>query len=238
MSFQRFKLLSFDVMGTLIDYERGILTYIRQCAGAAASRLSDRDILEACARAEEQRQKAAPHLPFTRLLAPIYDDMALELGLTAGGDAAEGLRNSVADWPAFPDSVAALRRLGRHFRLVALTNADNQALDHMARTLGDPFDDRTTAEDVGVSKPDPQVFAYCRGRQSTAGYGLADWLHVAQSQYHDIGVAKALGFTVAWIERRKGEEGAGATPRVSSPTKPDYHFASLAELADVVERCV
>ncbi|MFI4988790.1 MAG: HAD-IA family hydrolase [Alphaproteobacteria bacterium] len=237
MSFQRFKLLTFDVMGTLIDYEAGLLNYIRQSAGAAASRLSDKDILEACARAEERLQKAGRHLPFTRLLAPIYEDMARELGLAPTSGAAEGLRGSVVEWPAFPDSVAALQRLRGHFRLVALTNADNWALDQMARTLGDPFDDRTTAEDVGVPKPDPQVFAYCRGRQSVAGYGLADWLHVAQSQYHDIGVAKALGFTVAWIERRKGEEGAGATPRVSAPTKPDYLFASLAELADAVERC-
>ncbi len=135
----------------------------------------------------------------------------------------------------FPILVAALRRLRARFRLVALTNADNRALDLMARTLGDPFDDRVTAEDVGVSKPDPQVFAYCRGRQGAAGYGLADWLHVAQSQYHDIGAAKALGFTVAWIERRKGQEGAGATPLAADPVEPDYHFASLAELADAVE---
>jgi putative hydrolase of the HAD superfamily len=30
----------------------------------------------------------------------------------------------------------------------------------MSRTLGDPFGDRVTAEDVGANKPDPQVFPH------------------------------------------------------------------------------
>lgn len=236
MSFQRFKVLTFDVMGTLIDFEAGILGYIRQVSRSGGSELSDRKVLEAFARAEDVQQKTVPHVPFTRMLAQIYTDVASELGLPTAGGKAEGLRGSIPSWPAFPDSVEALKRLRARFRLVALTNADNWALDHMARTLGDPFDDRITAEDVGVNKPDPQVFAYCRGRQSVHGYGLADFLHVAQSQYHDIGVAKRLGYSVCWIERRKGKDGFGATPLPAQVTEPDYHFHSLAELTEAVDQ--
>jgi putative hydrolase of the HAD superfamily len=116
-----------------------------------------------------------------------------------------------------------------------MTNADNEALGHFVRTLDDPFDDAVTAEDVGVCKPDPQVFAYTRGRSSVHGYGLEDWLHVAQSQFHDIGVAKRLGFTVCWIERRHGKKGTGAQPAAEF-TQPHYHFKSLAELNDAIER--
>jgi putative hydrolase of the HAD superfamily len=116
-----------------------------------------------------------------------------------------------------------------------MTNSSNWALSHFSRTLGQPFDDTVTAEDVGRSKPDPQVFAYTRGRQSVGGYRLPDYLHVAQSQYHDIGVAKRLGFQVCWIERRKGQEGFGATPLPEEITEADYHFATLAELADAVD---
>ena len=236
MSFASFKLLTFDVMGTLIDFEAGILAYMRGIPSRAAPRPSERMILEASARAEERLQAAAPEVPFTSQLAPIYEEIARELGFARGNGEGEGLRRSVARWPAFPDAVEALKRLRARFRLVALTNADNWALDQMARTLGEPFHDRVSAEDVGVCKPDPQVFAYCRGRQSIHGYRLEDFLHVAQSQFHDIGVAKRLGFTVCWIERRQGKEGSGATPRVAAPTAPDYHFTSLAALADAVER--
>jgi putative hydrolase of the HAD superfamily len=69
---------------------------------------------------------------------------------------------------------------------------------------------------------------------SRDGFVLEDILHVAQSQYHDIGVAKQLGYTVCWIERRKGLKGSGGT-LAAKHTKPDYHFATLAELADAVE---
>jgi putative hydrolase of the HAD superfamily len=56
----------------------------------------------------------------------------------------------------------------------------------------------------------------------------------ACSQYHDIAIAKRLGFEVCWIERRMGQEGSGATPGAQR-VEPDHHFATLAELADAVE---
>jgi putative hydrolase of the HAD superfamily len=235
MSFALFRILSFDLMGTLINYEAGILDYIRGVGGAAPAALSDKDILESCARADERQREITPGVPFTKMLGPIYGLMAAELRLPDKGGEAAGFRDSVPRWPAFPDSVEAMKRLRARYRLVALTNADKWALAQMTRTLGEPFHDTVTAEDVGVNKPDPQMFAYCRGRQSVHGYGLADFLHVAQSQYDDIGVAKRLGFSTCWIERRRGKEGFGATPVPDKVTKPDYHFATLAELADAVE---
>ena len=85
------------------------------------------------------------------------------------------------------------------------------------------------------SQPDPQFFAYNRGRQSAFGYKFGDILHVAQSQYHDIGVARELGYTVCWIERRQGLQGFGATPIPERVTTPDFRFATLKALADAVE---
>jgi putative hydrolase of the HAD superfamily len=170
------------------------------------------------------------------MLAAMYREMAVVLDLPASETDAQGFRLSIPRWPAFPDAIAALKRLRKTFRLVAMTNSDNWALDHFAATLEQLFDDRVTAEDVGWNKPDPQFFAYARGRQSVHGYTFNDFLHVAQSQYHDIAVAKQLGYHTCWIERRKGKAGAGATPTVSKITTPDYHFATLAELADAVDR--
>ena len=60
-------------------------------------------------------------------------------------------------------------------------------------------------------------------------------LHVAQSQYHDIRVAKSLGYATCWIERRQGQKGFGGTPAVPEITRPDYHFPTLKALADAVE---
>jgi len=157
------------------------------------------------------------------------------LGLPDSKALATGLRDSVADWPAFPDSVAALQRLRKHFKLVTMTNAQTWALKHFSATLGEPFDMLLSCDDALCEKPDPRYFAYARGRFEGAwGYLQADNLHVAQSQYHDIGVSKSLGITTCWIERRHDKKSSGGTIE-SKHTVPDYHFHTLAALADAVE---
>jgi putative hydrolase of the HAD superfamily len=118
---------------------------------------------------------------------------------------------------------------------MAMTNARRWSLAHMARTLGEPFDDSVTVDEALCEKPDPAFFAFARGRLSVLGYGLADILHVAQSQYHDIGIARRLGYKTCWIERRRGLPGYGGTQDPGQIAVPDFHYATLGELADAVE---
>jgi putative hydrolase of the HAD superfamily len=229
MSFQRFKVLSFDVVGTLIDFERGMLNYLRR--NAPGSTVADETFLEA------YRHSRSSHASgwYPDDLVRVWGDMAKALGLPGKLTLAEGFRDSVVEWPAFPDSVDALRRLRKRFKLVGMTNTQRWAMAHFDRTLDYPFDDTVTCDDALCEKPDPQFFAFTRGRLSLQGFTLADTLHVAQSQYHDIGVARRLGYTVCWIERRHDQPGFGATKAVEHLTKPDYHFHTLAELADAVD---
>ncbi len=231
MSFASFKVLTFDVVGTLIDFETGIVNYIREVGGSAAASLSDDEILSPYRAARADAEAGL----FPDDLVRVYARMAAALGLPRAPGLAEGLCDSVANWPAFPDSVEALKRLRKRFRLVAMTNARHWALDRMDRKLGHPFDDRVSVDDVHFEKPDPQFFAFVRGRLSTVGVQFEDILHVAQSQYHDIGVAKRLGYKVCWIERRKGMKGFGGTLEVAELTKPDFHYTTLAGLADAID---
>jgi putative hydrolase of the HAD superfamily len=225
-----FKVLTFDVVGTLINFEKGVLESVRRLGGEAARNLTDDQIFEPYIRGRATYPGRSSHA-----MASVYHSLAAELGLPADPQTAAAFQRDVLDWPAFDDSVAALQRLRRHFRLVAMTNADRVALSAYAHTLSDPFDDSVTADETGVAKPDPQFFAYNRGRQSAFGYKFGDILHVAQSQYHDIGVARELGYTVCWIERRQGLQGFGATPIPERVTTPDFRFATLKALADAVE---
>jgi len=231
MSLRDFKVLTFDVVGTLIDFERGIVDYVRRVPGGDPARLSEGAILESYRRSRNFTGRDR----YPDDLVRGYAAMAKDLNLPVGPALAEGLRDSVRQWPAFPDSAAALRRLRRRYKLVAMTNAQRWALAHMEKTLGWPFHDTVTVDDARAEKPDPQFFAFARGRLSAEGYRLEDILHVAQSQYHDIGVARRLGYAVCWIERRQGLKGFGGTQEVPELTKPDYHFSTLAALADAVE---
>ncbi len=61
-------------------------------------------------------------------------------------------------------------------------------------------------------------------------------LHVAQSQYHDIVPARALGLATIWVERRHDREGWGATPAPQEAAEPDLRITSLAELVTLHRR--
>lgn len=231
MAMREPKVLTFDVVGTLIDFETGLIGYLRKACGASAERLTDGAILDAYRAARGMKEAWA----FPDDLERVYGVIAPQLGLPRDDGIARGFARSIKDWPAFPDSVDALRRLRARYKLVAMTNAVRCALDLMIPTLGDPFHDTIGADEALCEKPDPMYFAFARGRLSRDGYTRDDILHVAQSQYHDIGVAKRLGYTVCWVERRKGIPGSGGTITAAERTEPHYHVATLAELADLTE---
>ncbi|YBV93871.1 HAD-IA family hydrolase (plasmid) [Phyllobacteriaceae bacterium JZ32] len=231
MSFKRFKVLTFDVVGTLIDFETGILDAFRSIGGPAAAKLTDDDIFAPYLAGREKFPGRS-----SQVMRDVYLYVAHELGLTATDGAADAFQASVLQWPAFDDSAEALDRLRRRFRLVAMTNADRVAFTAYAHTLGWPFHDSVTVDEAQFPKPDPRFFSYNLGRQSAFGFRQDEILHVAQSQYHDIGVARALGYSVCWIQRRMNQEGFGGSPHPGKVTEPDFHFATLGELADAVER--
>ncbi|OIQ72717.1 (S)-2-haloacid dehalogenase 4A [mine drainage metagenome] len=229
MSLQTFKVLTFDVVGTLIDFERGMLNYLHRAVPDAT--LTDDDFLTAYRHARASVDAGG----FPDDLVRVWHAVAPTLGLPDTPALAEGFRNSVSDWPAFVDSVEALQRLHQRFTLVAMTNAQRWALTHFETTLGRPFDDSVSCDDAKCEKPNPEFFAFAHSRLSALGFTRTDNLHVAQSQYHDIGVANSLGLQTCWIERRHGQPGFGGTLSVPRITTPNYHFHTLAQLADAVQ---
>lgn len=227
MSFSHFKVLTFDVVGTLIDFETGVLSAVRKIAGKAAAELGDDQIFASYKRGRDAHPERSSEVMFN-----VYRFLARELGFPADDAACDTFQLAVLRWQPFGDSAEALRRLRTKFRLVAMTNADRVALSAYAHALGNPFDDTVCADETGVAKPNPEFFAYNKGRQSAFGYKQSDILHVAQSQHHDIGIARKLGYKVCWIERRQGLPGFGGTPDVASLTKPDFHFSTMKAFAD------
>lgn len=230
MSLTSFKVLTFDVVGTLIDFETGVISAIRNLGGPKAEAADEDTIFAAYKRGRDNFYGRSSFA-----MKDVYLSLAGELGFRNDEATADAFQLAVLRWPAFADSVDALKRLRRNYRLVAMTNADRTAYSAYSHTLGNPFHDSVTCDEAGVAKPDPRFFAFNCGRQSAHGFRQNEILHVAQSQYHDIGVARALGYTVCWIERRQGLVGFGGTPEPKQVTKPDYHFSTLKGLADAID---
>lgn len=230
MKLTDFKVLTFDVVGTLIDFETGILTAVRALGGPKAVAATDDEIFQPYLRGREKNYGRSSFA-----MKDVYLSLAAELGFVDDAATADAFQLACLRWPAFSDSVEALARLRQNFRLVAMTNADRTAFSAYSDTLGSPFHDSVTCDDTGCAKPDPQFFAFNKGRQSAFGFKQSEILHVAQSQYHDIGISRELGYTNCWIERRSGQVGFGGSPEPKVVTKPDFHFTCLKELADAVD---
>jgi 2-haloacid dehalogenase len=86
-----------------------------------------------------------------------------------------------------------------------------------------------TAQQVGSYKPDPRNFRVLLDRLHTTPDRI---LHVAQSLFHDIVPANALGVTTVWVNRRHDRPGFGATPAATA--QPDLEVPDLATLAQQV----
>lgn len=228
--FSEFKYMTFDVVGTLIDFEGGITGSL---AGIGDETGVSIDREEALALYRQARYMPDAGL-FPDDLARVYMVIAPQLGLPAEEKYGVLLRDSASGWQSFPDSAAALADLAKSHKLIAMTNARRWALDHFEKQLGSPFFATFTADDTGTEKPDPAFFQKVFDFAASHGGSKGDILHVAQSQYHDIGISRALGMTNCWIERRHAQNGYGGTIEPERFTVPDYHFTSMAALAAAV----
>ena len=195
----RFDALTFDCYGTLIDWETGIADALR-VAGASGS---DDELLEAFAR-HEARLEAGPYLTYREVLAGALRGVGADLWFEPADEQVAAFAGSVGDWPAFPDSVAALAALKRRFRLGVITNCDDDLFALSSRRLGIEFDWVITAEQAGGYKPRHENFTMAFERIDVPRERI---LHVAQSLFHDHVPAKALGMTTVWVNRRQGREG-------------------------------
>jgi 2-haloacid dehalogenase len=251
-SLKDFDVLSFDCYGTLIDWESGIYSALKPLlsrVGANSSQpdgaaregrgllrtgvaLSRHAVLEAFGRLEARQQEKTPEMVYPNILAAVHGQLATEWNVAAdpAEDAAFG--RSIADWPAFPDTVDALRYLKQHFRLVILSNVDRSSFAATNDRLGVAFDAIYTAQDIGSYKPDRRNFLYLVDRMTEQGIPKERMLHVAQSLFHDHVPAQALGIASAWIDRRHDAAGWGATAPVSPDVRYNFRFTSLGALAD------
>jgi 2-haloacid dehalogenase len=235
MKLSEFDALTFDCYGTLIDWESGIYDALgplrsRAVPGVAMSRDA---VLQAFARLESGQQAKTPEMTYSALLAEVHGQLAVEWGVSRdqAEDAAFG--GSIAEWPAFPDTVEALRYLKQHFRLVILSNVDRDSFQATNARLGVAFDAVYTAQDIGSYKPDPRNFRHLLDRMKEQGVPKDKVLHVAQSLFHDHVPANALGLASAWIDRRHNAAGGGATAPVAvTDVRYDFRFTSLEALAE------
>ncbi|KAB8145884.1 haloacid dehalogenase type II [Chloroflexia bacterium SDU3-3] len=222
------EVLTFDCYGTLIDWESGIaaaLLPILQRHGVALER---EQALQLFAELESAAE-AGPYMAYRDVLASCVRGFGQRYGFAPSAEEQARFAGSVGDWPAFPDSPAALARLASRFRLVVISNVDDDLFALSNARLGVRFADVITAQQAGSYKPSLNNFHVAFER---IGVPQQRILHVAQSLFHDHVPAKQLGLDTAWVNRRAANPGFGAT--LPAEARPDITVPDLQSLADLL----
>jgi 2-haloacid dehalogenase len=224
----RTRAITFDCFGTLVDWEAGILADLKSALTTRSGKdpgtyYQDDELLRFYGQAEPAAQ-GTPFKPYREVLKIALMRIA-DAGHLKIKDP-EVLVRGLAGWPIFPDVADALSRLKTRFKLGLVTNCDEDLIAAVAPRLGIEFDAIVTSESVAAYKPSPKLLEDALRRLDVPKDAL---VHAAQSLFHDVEPAKALGIATVHVDRRAGRPG-GATPRPTTTTVPDLKVQSLSEL--------
>jgi 2-haloacid dehalogenase len=207
---------TFDVYGTLIDWNGGIRGELARIFGDG---LAD-ELLHSYHELEPRIQEERPGLAYRDVLA----EGLRRLGAPAGEE--DALARALPSWEPFPEVPAALGAArARGWRLAALSNTDPDFLDASLALIGVPFDERVVASEIGSYKPAKRHWEEFFDR---TGADRARHVHVAQSHFHDVTPATELGLRTIWINRL-------AERREPPPTR---ELPDLEQLADNLDELV
>jgi 2-haloacid dehalogenase len=225
LDFTRFKVLTFDCYGTLIDWETGIFSALRPILAAHEKKITDSTLLELYSELELKAERGE-FLRYRDVLQFVVHGFGERLGFSPTETEVRSLPESLANWQPFPDTVEALRALKNRYRLAVISNVDDDLFASTAPKLGVAFDHVITAQQAGCYKPCMKMFKLAEQR---IGVSRERWLHVGQSIYHDVIPAQSLGIATVWVNRPSPRPGAGAAKAAAG--KPDLEVPDLKTLA-------
>jgi len=228
MAFDSIRLITFDCYGTLIDWENGMLAWLRPIFFRQGEPPDDEELLAAYGDIEAEIE-AGPYLPYRQVLSQTVQEMGRRMHVSITEQQGMAFMKSLTRWAPFPDTNAALQAMKKKFRLGIISNVDDDLFGVTRKKLEVEFDFVITAQEVRSYKPSHRNFeeALRRGRVSKD-----QMLHAGQSLYHDVAPANALGIANVWVNRPSARPGSGAArPGVATPT---YQVRNLSELAALV----
>ena len=218
---------TFDVYGTLIDWNAGIRGVLERLWGPAQAP----DLLRRYHELEPQVQAEEGFRTYAEVLTLTLERLADDAGYGIPEGESGVLPKSLPDWPPFPEVPEALAELRRRgWNLALLSNTDRELIVASERALGVPVDLAVVAEDIQSYKPAHRHWE--RFFELTTA-DKEHHVHVAASRFHDIAPARELGLHSVWINR--GGEDASAH---DAEAEADRELPDLAKLPDTLDELV
>jgi 2-haloacid dehalogenase/putative hydrolase of the HAD superfamily len=214
--------VTFDVYGTLIDWEAGAFDAFSKEADRDGFTL-DRDELVALFHSVQQQIQAGSYELYAEVLRRTAVQIAKELGWPLEPSRSGFLPDSVQRWPPFRETNPTLTKIAKKFSIGLISNIDDKLLGQTRRHIPLDFDLVVTAQQVRSYKPDPAHFTECERRIG----GKKGWVHVAASYYHDVDPCIKQKIPVIWVNRH-------GQVLESGQKKPDAEVKTLKEAAKLL----
>lgn len=226
INFNQFEFLSFDCYGTLIDWETGIIQALTPILAGHSIELSPERLIKVYAECEAELEKSHEgHTKYREVLRQVVAKFGEKLEFEPTEAEKNSLPDSLKNWRPFSDTLEALKALKKRYKLTIISNTDDDLFAETAKHLQVEFDEIVTAEQVKSYKPSHRNFEVALERM---GISQDKLLHIAQSVYHDIVPAKALGISAVWVNRQGFDASLPATGQ------PDLEVPDLKTLVQLM----
>lgn len=219
--------LTFDAFGTILDLGASHAPRLGEFLKSSGSTMAAEELWESWRYRQrieqyQDNQFYAGHYGYldSSRRALIYSLRALKLPF----DEAD-IRCIMDGWQElvpFRDAVAGLEQMRSKFKLVVLSNGERDYLSHLVKNrIHFDFDGVISVEDVGVFKPNPQVYRYAARMLEAEPCELM----MVSSNSFDVVGARASGYRAAYVNRYD-------LPYDETPYRFDIEARDFLELAD------
>ena len=220
--------VTFDVYGTLIDWDTGVIDAFTKEAAADGFTADPAELLPRFHEVVTEVEGGSYEL-YAEVLRRTAVQLANSIGWPLEPARSGFLPESIQRWPAFKEANGVLQKVKKQYSIGLISNIDDKLLGqtrrHLHNPLGQPFefDLVVTAQQVRSYKPDPSHFSECERRIGSK----KGWVHIASSYYHDVEPCLKKKIPVIWVNR------TGQTLE-SGQKKPDAEVKSLKEALKLI----
>jgi 2-haloacid dehalogenase/putative hydrolase of the HAD superfamily len=214
--------VTFDVYGTLIDWEQGVIDAFEKEASRDGFTI-DREELIANFHEIEQEIEGGSYELYAEVLRRTVNEISKRLDWPLEPSRSGFLPDSVQRWAPFKETNTQLNKFTKNFQTGLISNIDDKLLGQTRRHIPHDFDLVVTAQQVRSYKPDMAHFTECARRIGSK----KGWVHISASYYHDVQPCVANKIPVIWVNRKKEQLEPGQK-------KPTAEVRSLLEAAKLL----
>ena len=214
--------VTFDVYGTLIDWDTGVYDAFQKEAERDGFTIERDQLIPMFYEVQRQIQAGSYEL-YAEVLRRTAVQIAKQLGWPLEPSRSGFLPDSVQRWPPFKETNPVLGKIAKKHRIGLISNIDDKLLGQTRRQMPLDFDLVVTAQQVRSYKPDPAHFTECERRIGSK----KGWVHIAASYYYDVEPCLKKKIPVIWVNRSKEQ-------LEPNQRKPDAEVHNLREAAKLV----